>query len=222
MHSITFALKQAHLQSVAFGTKVLRDPDGPGHYRQRRTEQIGPMTPARFDLLMAIRMANLKWTERVAARAACQSDVRRLLGRHPSTVSKMVKRLEEIGWLERHPHLRYRREVVLCLTWKGLRAIRSAVSKVYWRRDHLRFFERYFGGWNDGRDPRRAVWEFYRSVCLIAEWFGDRSQLVYTFDHLPVWLLAYSSNRLRWAIRFQAVWRGADGRPRFEQGLLRA
>ena len=49
MHPITFGLKRAHLQAVAFGRKAVKKVKG--------------MTPARFDLLYALRRQYMRLEE---------------------------------------------------------------------------------------------------------------------------------------------------------------
>src|SRR5689334_23124190 len=81
MHGVTFQTKRAHLQAVAFGKRVV--------------ESIEDMTPARFDLLYAIRSAKAGFSSWTLA----QKDLWKTLGLHPSTVSKMLKRLRGLNWL---------------------------------------------------------------------------------------------------------------------------
>src|SRR5690348_15988419 len=88
MHALTFALKRAHLKNVAFAKGLLWALPG--------------MTPARFDLLCILRRAVMNepgWKRLDAARS--QADLCRDLGLHRSTVSKMLLRLEEMGWIRR-------------------------------------------------------------------------------------------------------------------------
>jgi len=114
MHPLTFILKQAHLKNVSFGKKVLSELPG--------------MTPARFDLLWLLRRAVAAagpgWKRTDGARL--QSTLWKDLGLHRSTVSKMLNRLEEMGWIRRERAVDDGRTFTIGLTKKGLEMIGRA------------------------------------------------------------------------------------------------
>ena len=91
MHSLTFHAKRFHLGAVAFGKKVVAKVKG--------------MTPARFDLMYAIRITNsgCPLTNRLCGYFLRQDRLRKILGLSPSTVSKLIKRLVQMGWIGQHP-----------------------------------------------------------------------------------------------------------------------
>lgn len=74
MHAILFGLKRAFQASLRLGRDTLR------HY---------PLTPARFDMMHAVR------------RGTTQRDLREALGVSAPTVSRMLRSLEELGFVVR-------------------------------------------------------------------------------------------------------------------------
>jgi DNA-binding MarR family transcriptional regulator len=132
MHSVTFQIKRAHLKAVAFGKGIIED-------------RVKDMTPARFDLMYAIRAHQVDhrrgWP---IGRSLEQARICRKLGLHSSTVSKLIKRLVQLGWLENCGKGGDRRTNVIALTEKGLRSIVKAMRIVFRMRTHLRHFEDLF------------------------------------------------------------------------------
>ena len=130
MHAINFALKRAHLCTVSVG--------------QRMMNLVVPqMTPARFDLLYYIRRGSIiAGTERLAPGTRKQRDIVRTLGLHKTTVAKMIRRLEEMGWLTRKRDYADRRIKLVSLTKKGLRAIGDAMRFVFRRRALAKPYDR--------------------------------------------------------------------------------
>src|SRR5215475_11440027 len=122
MHAVTFSIKRAHLGGVAFGKRVVKKVHG--------------MTPARYDLLYVIRTANGRCVTHGTAYFLRQDTIRARLGLHPSTVSKMIKRLIEMGWLqkERRP-VEDARTNIIQLTRRGLKDIKSAMRLVGGQRE---------------------------------------------------------------------------------------
>ena len=175
MHPITFGLKRAHLQAVAFGRKSVKKVRG--------------MTPARFDLLYALRRQFLVLEEpdvgsrerRVVPperRGMWQSELVKTLGLCRTTVSKMLKRLEEMGWISRE--LQGMRKIVR-LTPLGLRRIWRAMRLVFRGRTHLRTFEVFMRQWTHqlpGHLPS-AMYDTVAIIYAIAKWFKNRSTLRY-------------------------------------------
>src|SRR5262245_21710400 len=129
MHCVTFMLKRAHLQNVTFGRRVLKKVRG--------------MTPARFDLLYLLRRVALSEGPSFHPLAATrlQSGLRKDLGLHRSTVSKMLKRLEEMGWIRRERNTIDRRTFSVRLTELGLRRIWRAMRRVFRRKVMIRAYE---------------------------------------------------------------------------------
>lgn len=109
MHSFFFDMKRAHLRSVVHQTRFLKgDP-----------REIN-LTPARFDLLHALRRARSHlW----------QSDLRRRLGVSRATICKMLKALERLGIVERRPAARDTRQRVVAFTVGGLALFKRAARR---------------------------------------------------------------------------------------------
>lgn len=93
MDAVFFAVKQAHLAAGRVGRRLL--------------EGMG-LTPARFDLLVAIG----------SAPGPMQSEVRKMLGVARSTLSELVSAIEGLGWVRREPS-QDRRTRNLVLTRRG-------------------------------------------------------------------------------------------------------
>src|ERR1700712_4571942 len=81
MPPIFFSLKRTHHRALAYSRKFT-NPNG--------------LTPARFDMMYAIdqHRDSLLW----------QSDLRRLLGVTAATISRMVRSLEDLGYVTRTPN----------------------------------------------------------------------------------------------------------------------
>ena len=78
MHDLAFRFKRVHLQAVALAKKKLRK---------------WKLSPARFDVLYVVQQGR--------AYGVLQSRIWDTLGLHKSTISKMCKRLEELGFIKR-------------------------------------------------------------------------------------------------------------------------
>ena len=127
MQATAFMAKRAHRQSVAA--------------RQALLEDVTHMTPARLDLLYTIRTEGRcpdldlerpsSWTELAIGVRLRQDTLRRVLALHPSTVSKMLVRLEELGWIiNEGPANDDGRTNVICLTDAGRTALDAAMDRV--------------------------------------------------------------------------------------------
>ena len=103
MDAILFGLKRAHHASLRFGRELLAPY---------------AVTPARFDALFAIHQL----------RASRQSELRRELGVARSTISRMLRSLEQLGLVERGQR-RYSRDIALTLL--GRRVMRCAVANIH-------------------------------------------------------------------------------------------
>jgi DNA-binding MarR family transcriptional regulator len=170
MHPVSFRLKRAHLCAVAFGRKAV--------------ERVGGMTPARFDVLYAIRQSALcvgplfpplMW-------GRTQKELTRLLGLSRATVSKMLKRLEEMGWIRRQPAADDRRVKYVTLTKEGLRRTWRAMRRVFRGRILLKKYEDLFrpGPWcTSSRHVLDLVADAWNVIDSIALDFGDKSGLDY-------------------------------------------
>lgn len=128
MHMVSFLAKRLHLVTTAFGQGVLD-----------AIARVPGMTPARFDLLCLLRQPGIVMDKRFARRAKKRPKARewpgrdhaemefaqivKRLGLHPSTVSKMVKRLREMGWVKVMRLKADRRTKIVACTDLGLACI---------------------------------------------------------------------------------------------------
>jgi len=110
MHVTTFAIKAAHLRSLAMLRAQLKP-----------FARLG-LTPARVDLLHLLRSA-FPFSLR-------QCEIRRRLGVSAPTTHRMVKRLEALGFVRRSYPLGPRRCSVVRLTRAGKAAIRVVARKI--------------------------------------------------------------------------------------------
>lgn len=184
MHAISFLAKRLHLVTTAFGQHVLRD-----------IAKVDGMTPARFDLLCLMRQPAIAlqemsresyeahggpWPGRDEAIMTQRAIVRRL-ALHPSTVSKLVKRLREMGWVKVTRDYDDKRVKVVEATPLGLRRIWEAMRRVFRGRAMLAKFERIHKRLRPSIHVVDAIDETHDLLSYIARFFGDRSDVVYHF-----------------------------------------
>jgi DNA-binding MarR family transcriptional regulator len=189
-------LKQAHLRNVAF--------------QRLGVKKVKGMTPARFNLLYLLRRAMLRAGPETGPSAAARSQTGlcRDLGLHRSTVSKMLTRLEEMGWVHRERDAVDRRRFNIELTEKGLRKIWQAMRRVFRGKVMRRAYERLFGveppqPWDEfeatydpvaaaararalkrieasgGNTVVHVIHDVYCTLREIARYFGDTSAVWY-------------------------------------------
>ena len=169
MHAISFHAKRLHLATVAVGQMTL---DWAG---------VEGMTPARFDLMCLLRQSGIalqrrfrrptdggKWIGSDEAVMKQRTLVKRL-GLHPSTVSKMITRLEEMGWVTRSRDYDDRRVKIVEATPLGMRRIWKAMRRVFRERLMLKPFETIV----------RQMLPTWHVLDGIAAYFGDHSDFSY-------------------------------------------
>jgi DNA-binding MarR family transcriptional regulator len=103
------------------------------------------LTPARFDLLYAIQHRGRD--------CMLQSEIRSLLGVHPSTVSRMIDSLVDLGFIIRQRDRLDGRERVVVLTGKGALLLRRAIRETIPRISQLVVDSAFVLAWN----PRRNL-----------------------------------------------------------------
>jgi DNA-binding MarR family transcriptional regulator len=158
MHALSFGFKRAHWSAVRVGKQVLADIEG--------------MTPARFDLVYLIRRVPLD--EPLMAAGMTQDALWRALGVHPSTVSKMLTRLLDMGWVSRSRFPLDRRTWFIRLTDLGLRKVWQAMRILFRGRPLLRAYERLFPTGPFGHVVAR-IHRLVMTLKAVAYTFGDRS-----------------------------------------------
>jgi DNA-binding MarR family transcriptional regulator len=179
MHALNFQIKRAHLQILSFGRRELA-----------KLGKENQMTPARFDILYALRICNLRlkvpgrprwWDHNTFG--LTQKALTRILGLSRQTVSKMLLRLEQMGWIEREVALDDARTKNVTLTDLGLQKIWYAMRRIFRGRIFLSAYERLF-------KPCRldhvlgVIWLAWSTVDSIARHFGDDSRLSFEFGYV--------------------------------------
>ena len=157
MNSTMFSVKRTFLRTVHFGRKLL-EPFG--------------LTPARFDLLYVV------W-KRPYGR---QSELRRILGLHPSTVSKMLTKLDDEfvyrGWENEN-----KREVLVRLTPQGTQVFEAAMAELV-RSGAIDGFMEWAVAGPCRRESKRgvAVLNLEEGLLRVRRTFFDCARLLYVFD----------------------------------------
>ena len=171
MHAFAFGAKRAFHSFL----RVMRKP-----------MRLWPgLTGARFDLMSTFFRGDY---ERPAVVHPRQSDVRRALGVSASVVSRMLRALEKLGWVQRWRECLDRRVWRCSLTPRGVQVIREA------RRLLLRAAERLIDDaiCAPGLRDRNHLWErrmeYVGAVDQVRYHFRDRATLEYPwwwtpFDH---------------------------------------
>ena len=107
MHQINFGFKRNHLLSLALTRPF--------------AEQFN-LTPARFDMLLAI------YHRRRGA--TTQADLRDVLGVCPPVISRMARSLEELGFIARERLESDKRKVLVTFTARGFFLFKRALHKL--------------------------------------------------------------------------------------------
>jgi DNA-binding MarR family transcriptional regulator len=169
MHSVFFGLKRAYYATLGLTRRTLR--------------KMG-LTAARMDMLYVI--------HKKGRYSTLQSQLWRTLGVCPSVVSRMLKRLEEMGYVKRVAVVNDTRQRAITLTTQGrariLRAVRQFIGWGYAELALRSALEP--DRWNSEWQTHVAVSRGEEFLRLIRVGFGDRaSPVVYTSglrdDQLP-------------------------------------
>jgi DNA-binding MarR family transcriptional regulator len=144
MDDLFFGVKRTHLAVNRWALHRLRE--------------FG-VTPARFDLMRLIYERNYWWT---------QDAIRHRLGVARSTVSRMVRALEVLGWITRE-RARWDRRTLICrLTYEGRRVVASVMSALIWPRVIMRAIDEALRVDDPARERVAAEWLFRRLVYAFA------------------------------------------------------
>jgi len=186
MDYLQFRVKRLHLKMVAFGREIFGPKELPGG---KVDPGVPHMTAARFDLLTL-----------VYRESPSQSALRKKLDLCRATVSKMLQRLEDLGFVTRKRDCVDRRQVNVKLTKTGRQRLFEAFELVLTKGMVYRKIQRRFV--RDGRRARLAakpsvgpwmprhkrglgdyirycVYEHYEKVHALAHEFGDRAGIVH-------------------------------------------
>ncbi len=154
MHFLSFSLKRAHLRTLALVRPWLHDT---------------PITPARFDLLYALRGMNCR---------VAQSALTRAVGLAAPTVSRTLRRLEELGLIRRARVMHDKRMNLVEFTSAGFHEFERVFRQVF-RPGHLT--KAYAAALGIGARiiaPLRRLHTQHRQIAVC---FGDRSTLHFPF-----------------------------------------
>jgi DNA-binding MarR family transcriptional regulator len=158
MHFMAFALKRAYLRSLALVRPWLAP---------------SPITPARFDLLHTI--------HEHPGRAPSQRGLTRAVGLSRATVSRALKRLEQLGIVLRERSPVDRRTNIVRFTVPGLREFRRVLYDVLCP-GHLHLaYECAIGP--SSLQTFECLDDAFMTIVLIAKFFGDIATLRYPSDH---------------------------------------
>jgi DNA-binding MarR family transcriptional regulator len=170
MHIVPFLAKRFHLSAVGWGRRFLED-----------VVRVEGMTPARFDLLCVLRQSGIRLQQRFGKGVGTDdagrpfASVVKELGLHPSTVSKMIKRLVEMGWLRVFRDYPDRRFKIVECTPLGLRRTWEAMRRVFRPRHVRKVYEQV----HDELRPKMPVVDAIRATVKdlgsLAYAFGDNS-----------------------------------------------
>jgi len=129
MHFLMFRIKRAHLSGLRAAKEFCTEVK---------------LTPARFDFMRAAASQ---------AQGTRQNEIRRVLGLSCEAVSKMLRRLIELGLVTRERSARDRRTFVVMLTEEGARRMREAYARISEEEPFQSRYERVFGA----RSPNTAA-----------------------------------------------------------------
>jgi DNA-binding MarR family transcriptional regulator len=157
MDSTMFSVKRAFLRTVSFGRQAL-EPFG--------------LTPARFDLMFLLRNNPYR----------PQGELWRILGLHPSTVSKMLKRLEQLDLVWRGPNPDDGRQTLCRLSPDGEKALEAAIAELLANGAIEAFVADSIGGNRLECKRSVAVLNLQEGLLRLRMQFLDSARLLYLFD----------------------------------------
>jgi DNA-binding MarR family transcriptional regulator len=155
MHAVAFALKRAHLRTLRISTPLARE--------------FG-LTPARYDLLLAIRSG-----------ARTQSALWKMLHLSRATVSRMVIALEKLGFVRRR-RIRGRASLAIQLTG-SLENRLPELLRGWPGRAMCRLFEGFHPEQRTRVGRAGELAKLLATIMVVANGFGDRSSFTYPFTH---------------------------------------
>jgi DNA-binding MarR family transcriptional regulator len=143
MDDLFFGVKRAHL--------------GVNAWALGRLKEFG-VTPARFDLMRMIYERNFRWV---------QSELRHRLGVARATISRMLRSLEKLGWIERKPNPWDRRTRDCVLTYEGRRVVATVMSTLIWPKVIAKVVDAALGG-DVEKERKQVEWLARRLVIAFA------------------------------------------------------
>ena len=144
MDDVFFGVKRAHLAVNWWARLKLKEFD---------------VTPARFDLMRLIYERNFRWV---------QSEIRKELGVARATISRMIRALVKLGWIERKPNPFDRRTLDCVLTYEGRRVVATVMSALIWPRVIKSVVDDALQTKNVDEERKAAAWLARRLVYAFA------------------------------------------------------
>jgi DNA-binding MarR family transcriptional regulator len=154
MHFVAFAFKRAHRSSLALVRPWLRG---------------SPITPARYDILHAILASGMGGLP--------QFEICRCLGLSPATISRAVKRLEELGIVIRRRYAADRRFKLVAVTALGFHEFRKVFEKIVAPLNALPAAYAHAISTAPLRRAARQLRSLHRCLRKMARAFGDVATL---------------------------------------------
>ncbi len=155
MHFLMFQMKRAHLRSLAAARPL--------------SLRVG-LTPARYDFLQVVATFKV---------GPLQHFLWRALGISRTSASKMVRRLMELGLVQRRRAPHDRRTFIVTLTAKGDKHWRRTFLHLYKTRPFQRRFERAFTEGERSWKTFRAVDRLNDVLTKVAKHLGDTAATLY-------------------------------------------
>ena len=145
MDDVFFGVKRAHLAVNWWARLKLKD------FR---------VTPARFDLMRLLYERHaFQWV---------QSELRSRLGVARATISRMLRSLERLGWIERKPNVWDKRTRDCILTYEGRRIVASVMSALIWPKVIAKIVDASFHSDDVVGERKAAEWLARRLVIAFA------------------------------------------------------
>jgi DNA-binding MarR family transcriptional regulator len=166
MDALSFRFKRAHWSAVRVGNKAFEKAD------------VDAMTAARFDILFLLHRQAPKMP-RSGGACMAQPALRAALGLSGATISKMLKRLTELGLVRRTRDLVDRRRNLVWLTAEGLGRIRAALQVIFGERPVVDRYHRYLEkALRIRRRGERVGWieNFTGVIARLARRLGDTAE----------------------------------------------
>ena len=166
MNAVFFGAKRVFQSAVAV-TRPLLQSVAPG------------MTAARFDMMFAIAGGHYQASSFHKSVRLLQSQLRKMLGVSAPVVSRMLRSLEELGWVRREPPRGDRRQRLLELTDEGLACIRAAFKLAHRFAKRLVYRALCYNEYRNRDARHRAMDKMEGRLRALRAYCGDTATLWY-------------------------------------------
>jgi DNA-binding MarR family transcriptional regulator len=165
------------MNAITFGTK--RAFQGFVRVTRKQLMEFG-LTAARFDLLSAIfttERDNRSWA------GVRQSELRKMLGVTAPVVTRMLRALKALGWVQRWRDYLDRRQIRVALTKEGKRRIRRARKAMLPAVKTMVYRAICFGQHRSANARFRHMAKLDGYLEALRERFRDKARLCYPWGH---------------------------------------